>query len=230
MIYKATMHLGSPINISERPVFDALLYYAYMAERVSKYDFLSPSGAELHEIIKTVHLPLNSQDGFYLCSYAFYSEYVLGMDSWKKRWNSRHDDYADFGKAMRRVNTASGDMKSYSVPFPAMSVQKLWFYYDTNSPEEVRRLLDNYLVGIGKKVAIGFGWIKNIEYELADDSSIYRVYCRPLPKEFVGPNIMAMFPSFPKMTRRPGAYKPPYWYPPHQESIIVPEIVGDNGL
>lgn len=230
MIYKATMYLGSPVNISDRPVFDGLLYYAYMAERVGKYDYLSPIGSELDDIIRNVRLPLNWQDGFYLCSYAFYGDAVMGMDSWKKRWNSRHDSFADFGKALRRVNTASGELKSYSVPFPAMSVDKLWFYYDTNSPEEVRRLLDNFLVGIGKKVSIGFGWIKYIRYELADDSCRYRTYCRPLPAAFIDTNMFAVLSEFPQMVMRVGAFKPPYWYPPHQERIIIPEIARDNGL
>jgi hypothetical protein len=230
MIYKATLSLGSPVSLSERPVFDALLYYCYMAERVSKYDYLSPTGAELRDIINKVRLPLNSQGDFYLCSYAFYGESAMGMDSWKKRWNSRHDEYADFGKGMRRINTASGEFKSYSVPFPAMSVDKIWFYYDTNQPDEVRRLLDDYLVGIGKKVSIGFGWVTRIDYELADSNSLYRTYCRPLPPEFINDNMLVMFPKFPKMCLRPGAYKPPYWYPEHQGKTIIPEITGDNGM
>jgi hypothetical protein len=230
MIYKATLNLATPVSLSERPVFDALLYYCYMAERVSKYDYLSPTGAELRDVLSTVRLPLNSCDGFYLCSYAFHGESVLGMDSWKKRWHSRHDEYADFGKAMRRVNTASGEYKSYNVPFPAMSVERIWFYYDTNQPDEVRRLLDNYLVGIGKKVAIGFGWVRSIDYELARSEAGFRVYCRPLPKSFMLSNIEAIFPEFPKLTRKPGAFRPPYWYPEYQEQIIIPEICNDNGM
>jgi hypothetical protein len=230
MMYRVIFHLGTPVSFTERPVFDALLYYAYMAKRVGKYSYMTPTGAELRKIIATVKLPLNQQDGFYLCSYAFFGQSVQGADSWKKRWESRYDRHADFGRGMRRVNTASGEYRSYNVPFVALSVDKIWFYYDTEQPAMVRELIDGYLVGIGKKVNIGFGWIDRVEYELARDGAAFRGYCRPLPKQFSGDNLAAIFPEYPKLKICRGAYRPPYWFPEFQEEIMTPEIHEDVGM
>lgn len=40
----------------------------------------------------------------------------------------------------------------------------------------------------------------------------------------------AIFPEFPKLIRKAGAFRPPYWYPEYQEQIIIPEICNDNGM
>jgi hypothetical protein len=229
MMMKATFYLSSPVSFTERPVFDSLLYYAYMTKRVGKYAYLTPTGRELKELLAGVKLPLNMQDGFYLCSYAFFGQSVEGSDSWKKRWESRYDRHADFGRGMRRVNTGSGEYRSYNVPFSALSVERIWFYYDTEQPKQVRELIDDYLVGIGKKVNIGFGWIDRVEYEPAADSAAFRGYCRPLPKDFARESIEAIFPEYPKLRIVRGACRPPYWLPENQEEILIPEIAEDAG-
>ncbi len=215
MTYRITFNMTSPIVYMKLPIFDSILAYAKYQNQRKLSDTKSPSGNE----IDNIELPLkkHAQYDFYLASYVFSDHIEEGIDSWKKRWASRHDFIADFGEARRRVNTASGDFKSYDIPLVTQSARKIWFYFD-GDPVKVGAILQN-LNGIGKKTAIGFGWFSDFQIEESQENY---ALCRPLPFEFLKTNLRELQGL--RVTKEFGAWKMPYWKAEYQGDILIPFI------
>lgn len=214
MTYKITFTMISPIVYMTLPIFDSILAYAKYQGGRRITDIKSPSGIE----IDNIELPIrkHSDYDFYLCSYMFSEHTEEGIDSWKKRWDSRHDFIADFGKARKRVNTASGSFKSYDIPLVTQSSRHIWFYFD-GEPEEIDKILIN-LSGIGKKTSMGYGWYSG--YKIEEGDSDY-LLCRPLPIEFMKTNIKELEGY--KIEISFGAWRYPYWLSAEQGRIIIPK-------
>jgi hypothetical protein len=216
MTYKITFNMTSPIVYMTLPIFDSILAYAeYCLERKIS-DAKTPHGSEINEI----KLPLEKHPDydFYLASYMFSDHIEEGLEAWRKRWDCRHDFMADFGKSKRKINTASGEFKSFDIPLVTQSAQKVWFYFD-GDPFEVDFVIRNGLNGIGKKTSHGFGWFSDFEIE---ESKENLTLCRPLPIEFMKTNLKelrgySILTSF-------GSWRMPYWKAEYQERIIIPSI------
>lgn len=220
-MYRITFSMTSPICYFELPVFDAILSYCEYAGRRKASDYHTAQGKEVDD----VEIPLVKHDlGFYHASYMFTDNVVGGSDSWKKRWASRYDQVADFGKAKRRVDTGSGKFKSYSIPLVTQSCKEAWFYFD-GDVDAVADMIDR-IYGFGKKVAIGFGWFSGFEIEAEPDDR-YRWF-RPLPQ---CPEIMAELLKLGGIRIEPGygAYKIPRWLPEHQGQIVTPYTMKPRG-
>ena len=137
------------------------------------------------------------------------------FDSWKKRWDSEHSQYADFNKGARKVNTASGEFRSYNMPLPAHTIDAGWFAF-IGDGKRVARLIRDNIIGIGKKVNEGFGWIDKIE--LRDSSLEWK-------------NILKMRPVPLFLAENHGihgrvqicGWKPPYWDRRNICECVVPE-------
>lgn len=139
-------------------------------------------------------------------------------DAWKKRFESKHARLADFGKARRRINTSSGLYRSYNVPMPAKSLASGWFVFRGDG-YVVRDLLETWLIGIGKKVTEGFGWIE--EWRLEESALTWReiLALRPVPVR-LAPHL-----GIETTGRRQElhAWKPPYWLRRNCELCLMPD-------
>ena len=167
---------------------------------------------ELHQIIQH-HTPL------YPVAMASYfqpigstSEY---LDSWKKRFESKYAYLANFGKARRRIDTGSGKYRSYDMPLPAIVTLAGYFAF-IGKGEQVINLLQNYVVAIGKKRSMGFGWIDHMELQPANYTCYDIARMRPVPKEIAQKN---------KITGRLTycAWQSPYWLRENICECVVPE-------
>lgn len=207
----------SPVVFIDYPVFDSILAYCVYQSKRKIADVKSPSGSEIIDF----ELPLarHKDFGFYLCSYAMPVP-VEGTDFWSKRWDSEHDFIADFKKAKRRVNIASGKSKSFLIPVVTQSFTKLYFYFD-GDPDAVSFYIRNYLVGIGKKVAMGFGWYSEFRIDKIEPSANYCLV-RPLPLDFLENNLCELAGL--SIEQGFGSWKLPYWKAEYQEKILIPKL------
>ena len=218
-MHKITFSMVSPICYYSVPILDSIVAYARYCTTRKSTDYHSPTGREVSHI----DIPIKKHDlGFYMASYMFSDTTAEGQDAWRKRWETKHDDLAHFGRGRRRVDISSGKYKSYDIPIVTQSVKKVWFYFD-GDPAEVRRLIIDNLPGFGKKVSIGFGWFSDVMVETEADDDL--VYFRPLPLAFAGELARIGQRYLMRVHKAFGAYKMPYWLPEHQTDIFIPEKI-----
>ena len=216
-MYKITFRLSSPIAFIDLPVFDSIISYCIYRDKYCKFaDYNTPQGKELKEP-DLYCLKQDSDYGFYCASFMCFEDNIESVEKWRKRWEVKFDYLADFGKARRRINTGSGKFKSYDMPLVVSSIDKVWFYFDGDAGE-VERLVNTHLIGIGKKVKIGFGWFDKFDIEDVNDDK-WLLY-RPLPYDNLLIEKLRNF-GF-KVESGYGSDKPPYWYGENFKEILIP--------
>lgn len=213
MNYKINFKMKSPVSFQDFIMFDGVIAYAYACEknkekgpRVGRLSFkkedlidFSPMPIEMHE------------DGYFMASWGFYEKdgLVEHLASWKKRWAEEADYLADFGKNKRKVDIARGNFKSYNSQIRVVDLANIWFYFQSYDIEEVKRLLDTYVVGLGKKISQGYGLIDSYEIEKLDYNPFGGQIVRPIPaKETIG-NMRFL------------GFRPPYWLAENQTFCLT---------
>lgn len=226
VIKKLSMNLKSPVCFMphETPVLDSVVSFCiYEREYRLKSDLRTPTGKEIKEdVINQNYLNFHRHEtGFFMTSRMFWNIGIESLDSWKKRWCRTQDEIVDFHGAKRRINTGSGPYKHYNIPLVIFSIPRVWFYF-VGKGDRVRDLIYNYLPGIGKKTAIGFGWIDrdSITVEEAPEEEKKFIYCRPVPPEFIQDYGGKIDKSL-SIKESYGAYKSPYWLPRNQQKIFL---------
>lgn len=200
--YKITFRLDTPMSITEKPTFDALLSYCYAKQVLGDkfYNKLSYSDDEIVDFSK-MPLELNKNDYFMASSMIFNEkEQVKFTERWRKRWANEFDSIADFGKTKRRVQINKKEFKSYDMPLQVVDVEACWFYFKSNNINAVQSLIENHLFAIGKKASQGYGIINS--YDIKENDFDYTQVFRPIPvtdNEYKSSNVR--FCSF----------YPPYW-------------------
>lgn len=204
--YKIIFTLQTPIIFNNRPVFDAILSYCY-AREILKDDF----GADASDYSFIDNLPLkqNEKRWFY-GSFMFYDEGASAFLSIPavKRWEER---YA-YLVCPSKIELRRGKFKNELFNHQALDTKKVWFYFTTDKIKEIESLLKKHLIGIGKKISLGYGLIKNFEIEELNYNPFEKVI-RPIPfdisKKEDSSNIV--FTGF----------RPPYWEPINQTYCII---------
>jgi hypothetical protein len=172
-------------------------------------------------------LPLSKQNDYYLASIMFFDpgkcENYTG--SWKKRWANQHDHLVDFQKKTKKINVSQGEFKSYDMPLNLWSIPKVWFYFESNQPEYVQKLVLTNLAGIGKKVSQGFGFYDRVEVELENNLSFEKDLLRPIPAhtDVCEKIINRIMQNGGQIQSRFCAYRPPYWGNAERLNCIVPK-------
>jgi len=222
--------MKTPIFIGgATPVFDSIIAGLVYEESKTAFHYNTPTGSNIldkgGDLKDKRLLPLwFHKDKYYLTSFMMWNQENTkeSLDSWKKRFESQNARILDFGKRKKRIHSGSGFFKSYDMPISTLVTDKVWFYFKGN-PKEVKRLLDNYFVGLGKKTNIGFGWIDR--YEIFDYTDVPEVtpfiYYRRLPKTKTTAEVVYKFFDN-KFKLGYGAFKMPYWVPEFQQEIIIP--------
>jgi len=221
--YKLEVSFYSPLILYDLITLDALVAYALAVKYNNRKGFFCNPQAvkqdnniikhELQHLI-THHTPL------YPIIMASYIQPVLKieyLDSWKKRFESKYAGLADFGKARRRVDTSSGKYRSYNMPLPAVVVQKAFFVFIGKS--DVADMINDYIVGIGKKRNQGFGWIRDMKLSNADYTCFDIARMRPVPEEIAKKHDI-------KGMLKYCAWQSPYWLRDNMCKCIVPAEPG----
>jgi hypothetical protein len=155
-------------------------------------------------------------DGYPLSSIMLFSEDIEYEGSWKKRWCSKHDDLTDFKKNKRKIHTGKGAFKSYDMPLALHNISSVWFYFEGDA-NEVSRLIDRHLTGIGKKISQGYGFFSSYKIQPAAAMLFDDILLRPIPVEH------AIKYRSPHHIRYCG-YRPSYYLPENQTKCIYPNL------
>jgi hypothetical protein len=138
----------------------------------------------------------------------------------RKKWEDEHDHLADFGKRKRKVGIQAGTYKSYELPYvthifdsphPQLKWSPfgyVWFYF-IGQAGEVLRLIDKYLVGIGKSAYTGKGAFSDFVIEKVD-AEFDDIRMRPVPVDAIKGGFK-MIKSGEAMMSRLMPPSPPYW-------------------
>jgi len=211
--YKITFSLQTPVSFIDIPTFDGLLSYAYVRELMQKrgVPFVQKTSYTDSEVINFSDMPIEKHEKGYFISSRMYFDGKVEIEytqRWRKRWDTKNDNMADFGKSKRKVDISRGQFKSYDVPISTKAVSECWFYFRSGNIGEVKYLIQKWIHFIGKKRAQGYGMIKDFVVEEADFdfSGIYR----PIPIHLLEVDDMLENGG---MRIAYCAWRPPYWEP-----------------
>jgi len=166
MNYKITFKMQSPIVVYEPIMFDSLLMYAYIKEKLGYVPQLLEIGDESN-IELPDYLLKKHESGVYLASVMQSDdEPLLDLSNFTKHFHKRNIDLIENKKL--KILTSKGQYKSYNLPFETKNYDSVYFVIDTENIDEVMRLLNNHIASIGKKRNRGYGLIENISYEQTD--------------------------------------------------------------
>lgn len=206
--YKITFKLATPISFIDIPTFDGILSYAFAREKLKGHRFVQKLNIEREEMLDFSEMPIAIHEkGYFMASRMFWDETkaIEHTQRWRKRWANKHDKIADFGKNQRKIEINKGAFKNYDMPLRVVSIDKVWFYFQSESMQEVDRLIRKWVYFLGKKRSQGYGEISSFDIEKAefDFSKIFR----PIPVELFEIDLK----KFEKIEIRYCAWKPPYW-------------------
>lgn len=223
--YKLNIKFYSPMVYFHPPTIDSIIAFCIAKESARKEGLTAyynqPQALPFHNAgLDVLHKIIKHKGGAHgvpVASYFQPDQEIEYLDSWKKRFDSAHAKIAHFGHGARRINTASGQFRSYNVPLDTKVVGSGSFFF-IGDRQEVLRLLRGNIVGIGKKVSEGFGWIDRLSIEESD--FIWRdiLRLRPVP---VSTAINYGIDG----ARLVCAWKPPYWKRENICECVVPEKI-----
>lgn len=220
--YTLFVKFYSPLVYYHLPTLDALIAYCLAKEASQTRGFYQlpcriPKNNQGVDLLNKIIEHKGGGDGVPISSYLQPLEKPLEfMDSWKKRFDSKHSYLADFGRARRRIDTASGQYRSYNMPLPAKIISSCFFSF-IGEGEKVVELITNNIIGIGKKRSEGFGWIDRLE--LKENTQTWQdiLQMRPVPLWLVENHNLSL-----EGEKKICGWKPPYWDKNNICECIVP--------
>ena len=216
IVYKIIFELSSPICFIDKPLFDGLITYCYIKDKLGfvprKINFSAEEIEQFNKEFELSKIPLKKhKDNYFLASYMQYDEEkaINFTSSWKKRWANKYDFLADFGKSKRAIEIDKGAFKSYDIPLNLYNLDSVWFFFDSDNVKEVENLIKKHLYGLGKKTSQGYGEIKNIELESINYDPFENIIRPvPLPKNITDFEKTTLMMENKLLICR---YQPPYW-------------------
>jgi hypothetical protein len=162
-------------------MFDSIIAYCWTRDRFGnvwpKIDFeKQPNFYD--------KIPIVKHQDYFLASCMFFDKNKHDSFVLKhyKRWCNKHDHLAFFGKDRKRKVQVDGfEFKSKSIPMNLNIIPEVWFYFESDNISEIKRLIDNHLVGINKYVGHGYGFFDSYKIEQENKMDFRRDALRPIP-------------------------------------------------
>ena len=199
--FSLTFHMQTPIMLAHPWLsFDGLLAHLMVRERLGQEYYTLPSKQPIDLTYVTKDLPFKHTAGLPHASVAQLDMSTVNTATIYKRFDER--DCHKIDTATKKVQIDRGHYRAYMMKLPYVPANTVTFY-GNGWLSEVLRLIQ-YLPGLGKKVAYGYGAIKSVSAEeTREDYSLVKdgVAMRPLPYSLG-------YGSDEKMML---AYKSPYW-------------------
>jgi len=190
----------SPISTTDFIYFDGILSYAVWHDVMREEAYSIP---ESKEDVFYIPLPIKQSgntEKFYHASVGFFDDKVEGLARWRKQVSIETN---------KKIFVGRGIYRRYDTPIPYIYADKIYFYVNGDK-REVQRLLDNYILSIGKKRTQGYGNIRKWTVEsINEDMSIIDKDGNPMRPIPVSSDV--------KVNTRNAvtiliAYRPPYWH------------------
>lgn len=212
----AVMTDGRVASIDGRLRLDSMLAYVWMAE--NHPDVLRTNTAATDRIIDCDLSGLldrrgQGNDWYWASSQGVFKELCENIEYFHKRISpERAEKYVDFGGKRGKIVIAGGPYKAWRHPVVVRLVPKI-DWYCVGDAHEIRRMLNQYIIYIGKHRGIGCGLIREWIVEPFDhDWSVY------------GPAGQLMRPIPDKEGYAMCGIRPPYWSPQNQRICKTMEV------
>lgn len=136
-------------------------------------------------------------------------------ESIKKRFEGRYRHLIDWGGRKAKINTSAAPWRAYDKPMPAHAV--LSATWDVcGDIERILSLLNDHVVGIGKDVNAGYGWVRRMTAEAIELPTVEILRRRPVP--VAAARHMGIDGGRIEMR----AWKCPYWSRANVAECVVP--------
>jgi len=215
--FRARFKVGSPVCITTPWIsFDGLIAHLLLLWNLGEDYFITPKKLPILEFVSPsrgkqgFYLPLKKTGKIYHASVSQFIPNALKITQIYKRFEPQ------FASSLKKkkISIGSGEFRSYILQEPYVPCREVIFYAygDMNLVQE---LIENYLVGLGNDVRIGFGIIRDVVFEKMDeDYSIIAdgIAMRPIPIEMCEEYEEAVYL----------AYRPPYWDPKNVAECVPP--------
>lgn len=179
--FSLTFHMQTPVMLAHPWLsFDGLIAHLMVRERLGLNYYLLPSKQPVDLSHITSKLPFKHTDGLPHASVAQLDTDVVNTATIYKRFDEANCHKID--TKVKKVQIDRGHYRAYMMRLPYLPAQKITFY-GYGDLQEVLRLIQ-YLPGLGKKIAYGYGMIKSVSVdEIKEDCSLIRdgLAMRPLP-------------------------------------------------
>lgn len=190
--------------------FDALV--AHLIQRkLDSHAYRSLPSKRVVNVVERCPIPLKKTAEIYHASISFFDVNDAYTTTIYKRFCEKYLDLKRIKK--RKIDRARGYFRDFMINLVYIPARRVTFYA-CGDPSQLEELLQA-LPGLGKKVAIGFGFVKDFRIKETDrDYSIVKdgKATRPIPLQLVdsASEIVSM------------AYKPPYWAKENVGACVPP--------
>lgn len=189
MTHKITFAMKQPI------IFD----FPILLDGVLARGLLNKTKAKDEPIFGVSDLGLSTDaNGLPCASEMFYdSERSFQQTArFRSRFKGKRAHLLKVKKYSEAIDINRGHFKSYDIPFSTVGTREVYFYAKfCDGGYGVAAELLSHVVGIGKKVGAGYGWIENFTIEAAPHVDFNAKILRPTPKRLnkQDPNALPMF-------------------------------------
>ena len=214
--YKLTFHMQSPIMLGHPWLaLDGILAHLINRELRGQDYWTLPSKEPVHAANPQNVMPLFKtrflgQGDLYHASVAWFDCDEASTATVYKRFDESRSHLIDTQKA--KIDIGRGHFKAYAMRLPYVPARTATFYMRGNLMTALSLL--SHLPGLGKKVAYGYGMIRNVSVEeTSEDFSLVKdgVAMRPLPLFYADSNEKMML-----------AWKQPYWARENVDACVPP--------
>ncbi len=217
--YKITFTLSTPLSFITPPTFDGVLSYAYARDTLGE-SFGQKLSIPQDEMLDFSKMPIAMHSkGYFMASVMYWDKESMTefTEKWRKRWHSKHDFLIE---KPQKIRVQQGKFKSYDTPYDLKDIREVWFYFQSNEPETVRKLVDKWIFFLGKKRAYGNGLIESFKIEESDFDFDNQMF-RPIPCDSVDIAELVEHNKDFKFSLTYCAWRPPYWLPDNMANCIT---------
>lgn len=149
-----------------------------------------------------LNLPLKTTNGIRHASASFFDDTEKRTTKLYKRYMEGRSHMVDSRR--NKIRTNSGVYKNDIIRLPYYPASECMFYFGATAPDRLQQLFNDHFSALGKKRAVGFGAVREMEWsETEEDMSV--VYdgraMRPIPAEKLSHAEQTEYVS----------WRPPYW-------------------
>lgn len=179
--FSLTFHMQTPVMLAHPWLsLDGLITHLMVRENLGLNYYLLPSKEPVNLSHITKNLPFKNTEGLPHASVAQLDTSTVNTATIYKRFDEQSCHKID--TSIRKIQIDRGHYRAYMMKLPYVPANTATFY-GNGCLSEVLRLIQ-YLPGLGKKVAYGYGAIKSLSAEeTKEDYSLVKnaVAMRPLP-------------------------------------------------